>query len=168
MFIWTAFKHVKALVWAGRKSSYSLRSNIGILLESPKGKMLSTLGARLLPAATPHLCDSLPFTIRSIKSFNLFKKSVKTHLFKLVYHLWQWDIITFYYMATIVRELWLAAERAFFSCNDRALWNFSSARRLFRVVSKTTCAWVKATEKMDKSTTIFSVTERKTSIQILL
>ena len=28
------------------------------------------------------------------------------------------------YMATIVRALWLAAERALFSCNDRALWNF--------------------------------------------
>ena len=39
----------------------------------------------------------------------------------------------FYYMATIVRPLWLAAEWALFSCNDRALWNFS---RLFWVVSK--------------------------------
>ena len=26
-----------------------------------------------------------------------------------------------YYMATIVHALWLAAERALFSCNDRAL-----------------------------------------------
>ena len=41
-----------------------------------------------------------------------------------------------YYMATIVRALWLAAERALFSCNDRAIWNFFSARRLFWVVSK--------------------------------
>ena len=32
--------------------------------------------------------------------------------------------ISTYYMATIVRALWLAAERALFSCNDRALWNF--------------------------------------------
>ena len=73
-----------------------------------------------------------------------------------------------YYMATIVRALWLAAERALFPCNDRALWNLFSARRLFWVVSKTTCAWAKTMEKMDKSTTIFSITERKTSIQILL
>ena len=36
-------------------------------------------------------------------------------------------------MATIVRPLWLAAEWALFSCNDRALWNFS---RLFWVASK--------------------------------
>ena len=40
---------------------------------------------------------------------------------------------THYYMATIVRPLWLAAEWALFSCNDRALWNFS---RLFWVASK--------------------------------
>ena len=32
-----------------------------------------------------------------------------------------------YYMATIVCALWLAAERARFSCNDRALWKFFSA-----------------------------------------
>ena len=79
-----------------------------------------------------------------------------------------WWLFLPYYMATIVRALWLAAERALFSCNDRALWNFFSARRLFWVVSKSTCAWAKTTEKMDKGTTIFSITERKTSIQILL
>ena len=55
-----------------------------------------------------------------------------------------------HYMATMVRALWLAAERALFSCNDRALWNFFPARWLFSAVSKTTCAWAKTTEKMDK------------------
>ena len=55
-----------------------------------------------------------------------------------------------YYMVTIVRVLWLAAERELFSCNDQALWNFSSAWWLFWVVSKTTCEWAKTTEKMDK------------------
>ena len=44
--------------------------------------------------------------------------------------------ILFYYMATIVRALWLATERALFSCNDRALWKFYSARQLFWVLSK--------------------------------
>ena len=43
------------------------------------------------------------------------------------------DNISFYYMATIARPLWLAAEWALFYCNDRALWNFS---RLFWVASK--------------------------------
>ena len=77
---------------------------------------------------------------------------------------WSYKITHIYYMATIVRALWLAAEQALFSCNDRALWNFSSARRLLWVVSKTMCAWAKTTEKMVKGTTIFSITERKTSI----
>ena len=53
-------------------------------------------------------------------------------------------------MATIVRALWLATERALFSCNDRALWNFFSVQRLVSVVCKTTRAWAKTTEKMDK------------------
>ena len=58
--------------------------------------------------------------------------------------------IQLYYMATIVRAFWLAAERALFSCKDRALWDFFPARRPFSVVSKTTSAWAKITEKMDK------------------
>ena len=37
---------------------------------------------------------------------------------------------------TIVRTLWLAAERALFSCNDWALWKFFLARQLFWVASK--------------------------------
>ena len=39
-------------------------------------------------------------------------------------------------MATIVRALWLAVERALFSCNDRALWKFFLAGRLFWVAGK--------------------------------
>ena len=55
-----------------------------------------------------------------------------------------------YFMASIVRALLLAAERALFSCNEQALWIFFLARRLFWVVTKTTCVWAKTTEKMDK------------------
>ena len=36
----------------------------------------------------------------------------------------------YYYMVTMVCALWLAAERALFSCNDRALWNFFSSTAL--------------------------------------
>ena len=38
-----------------RKSSYNIRSNSGILLEPPRGKMLATLGERVFQAAAPHL-----------------------------------------------------------------------------------------------------------------
>ena len=55
-------------------------------------------------------------------------------------------LFSIYYMATIVRPLWLAAERALFSCNDRALWKFISVRRPFWVLSKSlTSAWAKTT-----------------------
>ena len=53
-------------------------------------------------------------------------------------------------MATIVRVLWLAAERALFSCNDQALWKFFLAQRLVWVVSKATIAWAKTTKKVNK------------------
>ena len=68
-------------------------------------------------------------------------------------------------MATIVRPLWLAAEWALFSCNDRALWNFS---RLFWVASKKQRARGRKIKKKRWSkggTTIFSITERKATIQ---
>ena len=38
-----------------RKSSCNIRSNSGILLEPPRGKMLVTLGERAFQAAAPHL-----------------------------------------------------------------------------------------------------------------
>ena len=69
--------------------------------------------------------------------------------------------ISFYYMATIVHALCLAADRALFSSNDRALWNFFSAWRLFWVVSKTTCAWAKTTENMDKIQLYFQQLKEK-------
>ena len=65
-------------------------------------------------------------------------------------------IIRHYYTATMIRALWLAAERALSSCSDRALWSFFSARRLFWVVSKTTCAWAKTTKKMTKYNYVFN------------
>ena len=75
------------------------------------------------------------------------------------------------YTVLIVHTLWLAAERALFSCNDQSLWNIFSAQRLFWVVSKT----IKVYERMggnDKkdgqSTIIISITERKTAVQLLL
>ena len=58
-----------------------------------------------------------------------------------------------YNMATIVRALWLAAERALFSCNDRALWIFflQWLKGSFEEVwVKATSAWAKTTNAMDK------------------
>ena len=60
-------------------------------------------------------------------------------------------------MAIIVRALWLAAELTLFSYNDRALWNFFSAQRLFWIVSKATNAW----GNNGQSKTIFSILKEK-------
>ena len=64
-------------------------------------------------------------------------------------------------MVTIVRTLWLAAERARFSCNDRALWKFFSARRLFLAVSKSYEREWENIKKYRQNITTFSITERK-------
>ena len=73
--------YLKALVSVNVCSFYNLRSGNGILLKPPKGKMLSTLGARSFHAAAPQLWNSLPLKIRNITSIELFKKSLKTYLF---------------------------------------------------------------------------------------
>ena len=64
------------------KSSYDLRSNSSLLLEPPKEKMLSTLGARSFYAAAPCLWNSLPAELRDIQSLCSFKQKLKTHLFR--------------------------------------------------------------------------------------
>ena len=43
--------------------------------------MLVTLGARSFEDAAPQLRNSLPVSIRMIRSIEMFKNSVKTHLF---------------------------------------------------------------------------------------
>ena len=64
------------------KPSYNLRSNSGILLKPPSGKMLVTLGGRAFQAAAPHLWNELPLQLRTIQSVDVFKKSIKSFLFK--------------------------------------------------------------------------------------
>ena len=56
------------------KSSYNLRSNSGILLEPPRGKVLATLDERAFQAAAPHLWNELPLQLRTIRSIETFKK----------------------------------------------------------------------------------------------
>ena len=54
----------------------------GILLEPPRGKMLSTLGECAFQAAALHLWNELPLQLRTIESVETFKNSIKTFLFK--------------------------------------------------------------------------------------
>ena len=74
--------YISDLVTVKLKSSYDLRSNSSLLLEPPKEKMLSTLGARSFYAAAPCLWNSLPAELRDIQSLCSFKRKLKTHLFR--------------------------------------------------------------------------------------
>ena len=77
--------YISDLISVGPKSSYNLRSNSSLLLEPPKEKMLATLGARSFYDAAPCLWNSLPPELRDVKSINIFKRNLKTHLFGQVF-----------------------------------------------------------------------------------
>ena len=53
-----ATPYIRDLISVRSKSSYNLKSNSSLLLEPPKEKMLSTLGARSFYAAAPCLWNS--------------------------------------------------------------------------------------------------------------
>ena len=62
-------------------SLYNLRSTGKLLLDHPKGKMLTTLGERSFSAAAPKLWNELPVELRQATSLNSFKSRLKTYLF---------------------------------------------------------------------------------------
>ena len=72
-----------------RKSStrYSLRSSERIMLETPSGKILSTLGGRAFCYADPKLWNNLPCKISSLDSLSSFKCQLKTYFFKQAFNL---------------------------------------------------------------------------------
>ena len=74
--------YLSNLICIRSSSRYSLRNNDTIFLECPKGVMRTTLGVRSFHASAPALWNSLPAHIRTIDSLALFKKSLKTYLFK--------------------------------------------------------------------------------------
>ena len=67
-----ASPYICDLITVKPKSSYDLRSYSSLLLEPPKKKMLSTLGARSFSAAAPCLWNSLPAELRNIQSLCSF------------------------------------------------------------------------------------------------
>ena len=63
-------------------SLYNLRSTGKLLLDHPKGKMLTTLRARSFSAAAPKLWNELPVELRQATSLDSFKSQLKTYFFK--------------------------------------------------------------------------------------
>ena len=77
-----SLSYISNLVSIKSCSVYSLRSNSSLFLDRPKGRMISTLGARSFYVSAPTLWNSLPANIREITSLSIFK----THLFNLAYN----------------------------------------------------------------------------------
>ena len=69
-------------------TNYALRSSAKSLLVVPKVNC-STLGDRAFAHAAPVLWNSLPLTIRTSSSLAIFKKQLKTFLFKKAFDLWK-------------------------------------------------------------------------------
>ena len=77
-----SLSYISNLVSIKSCSVYSLRSNSSLFLDRPKGRTISTLGARSFYVSAPTLWNSLPANIREITSLSIFK----THLFNLAYN----------------------------------------------------------------------------------
>ena len=74
--------YVNDLITVNNGSRYSLRSsNNGAILEYPKRRLLTTLGARAFSNAAQTLWNSLPKHLREEHSPMVFKRKLKTFLF---------------------------------------------------------------------------------------
>ena len=69
-----------------RHVSYSLRSNSGITISNPVGKMLKSFGDSAFSVAAPTVWNALPTSLRNTTSLFTFKSCLKTYLFKLVFN----------------------------------------------------------------------------------
>ena len=70
------------LVRLKEKCKYQLRSSEELLLQLPMGKTKKTLGDRSFQIAAPSLWNSLPASVRDIDNFLVFKRTIKTYLFR--------------------------------------------------------------------------------------
>ena len=78
--------YIKDLLSLKPAANYALRSSAQSLLFVPKVNC-STLGDRAFAHAAPVLWNSLPLTIRTSSSLAIFKKQLKTFLFKKAFNL---------------------------------------------------------------------------------
>ena len=65
--------YLSDLISIKSNSLYNLRSTGKLLLDHPKGKMPTTLGARSFSAAAPKLWNELPLELRQATSLDSFK-----------------------------------------------------------------------------------------------
>ena len=75
--------YLKDLLVICNNKRYNLRSSDSLPLKNPSFKSSSTLGDRSFQVAVPILWNALPGDIRGITNLDSFKRSLKTHLFKV-------------------------------------------------------------------------------------
>ena len=68
---------------------YLLRSNEGVLVKHPSGRMKKSFGDISFSVAASTLWNTLPVSLRSIKCISTFKSNLKTYLFKLAFNISQ-------------------------------------------------------------------------------
>ena len=78
--------YLSDLISIKSNSLYNLRSTGKLLLDHPKEKMLTTLGARSFSAAALKLWNGLPVELRQATSLNNFKSRLKPYLFKKYFY----------------------------------------------------------------------------------
>ena len=78
--------YISDLIKVKHNTRYSLRSNEGVCLMHPKGRMKKSFGDRSFSVAAPTLWNNLPASLRSMSSTSSFKSQLKTHLFRLAFN----------------------------------------------------------------------------------
>ena len=78
--------YLSNLIHIKRCCRYSLRSNVGVILQDPTAKFKCTLGGRSFTATAPKIWYGLPDYIRKENDFDTFNRLIKTHYFKEVYN----------------------------------------------------------------------------------
>ena len=79
--------YLRELVSIKRSGNYNLRSSSdGLLLATPSYRSRVTLGDRSFQVAAPALWNVLPREISSITDLGIFKRHLKTHLFREAFY----------------------------------------------------------------------------------
>ena len=79
--------YLRELVSIKRSGNYNLRSSSdGLLLAMPTYRSRVTLGDRSFQVAAPALWNVLPREIRSITDLGIFKRHLKTFLFREAFY----------------------------------------------------------------------------------
>ena len=78
-------KYLMDLINIRRHTRYCLRSCGSLTLLPLTGKCLTTLGGRAFKSAAPKLWNVRPANIRNMDNLNLFKKALKTYLFRMAF-----------------------------------------------------------------------------------